>query len=88
VALAAGSDVAVLVLGGSSARSSDTVFDANGAAVTGSGTPSGMTCGEGVDLADVALPYGQRALLAAVSATGTPVVVVLVQGRPHALPAP
>ncbi|MEU3684461.1 glycoside hydrolase family 3 N-terminal domain-containing protein [Streptomyces sp. NPDC030592] len=86
VALAAGSDVAVLVLGGSSARSSDTVFDANGAAVTGSGSPSDMTCGEGVDLADLMLPPGQRALLAAVSATGTPVVVVLVQGRPHALP--
>lgn len=86
VALAAGSDVAVLVLGGSSARSPDTAFDENGAAVTGSGTPSGMTCGEGVDLADLTLPPGQRALLAAVSATGTPVVVVLVQGRPHALP--
>ncbi|MEU2966150.1 glycoside hydrolase family 3 N-terminal domain-containing protein [Streptomyces ardesiacus] len=86
VALAAGSDVAVLVLGGSSARSPDTVFDANGAAVTGSAPATGMTCGEGVDLADLALPSAQRALLAAVSATGTPVVVVLVQGRPHALP--
>jgi beta-glucosidase len=86
VSLASGSDVAVLVLGGSSARSADTVFDANGAAVTGSGAPSGMTCGEGVDLADLALPAGQRALLEAVSATGTPVAVVLVQGRPHAVP--
>jgi beta-glucosidase len=45
-----------------------------------------MTCGEGVDLADLALPAGQRALWEAVSASGTPVVVVLVQGRPHALP--
>ncbi|WP_399894760.1 glycoside hydrolase family 3 N-terminal domain-containing protein [Streptomyces sp. BBFR51] len=88
VALAAGSDVAVLVLGGSSARSSDTAFDANGAAVTGGATPSDMTCGEGVDLADLTLPAAQRVLLAAVSATGTPVVVVLVQGRPHALPEP
>ncbi|MFD6293950.1 glycoside hydrolase family 3 N-terminal domain-containing protein [Streptomyces sp. NPDC060235] len=87
-ALAAGAEVAVLVLGGSSARSGDTVFDSNGAALTGSGTPSGMTCGEGVDLADLSLPTGQRALLDAVSATGTPVVVVLVQGRPHAVPAP
>ncbi|MDQ0814780.1 beta-glucosidase [Streptomyces sp. B3I7] len=83
---AAESDVAVLVLGGSSARTGDTVFAANGAAVTGSGASSGMTCGEGVDLADLALPAGQRALLEAVSATGTPVAVVLVQGRPHALP--
>lgn len=86
VALAAGADVAVLVLGGSSARSRTTAFDDNGAAVAGSGASSGMTCGEGVDLADLALPAGQLALLDAVSATGTPVVVVLVQGRPHALP--
>ncbi|CAL9669526.1 glycoside hydrolase family 3 N-terminal domain-containing protein [Streptomyces sp. enrichment culture] len=86
VASAAASDVAVLVLGGSSARSAGTAFEANGAAVTGSGAPTGMTCGEGVDLADLSLPPAQRALLDAVSATGTPVVVVLVQGRPHALP--
>ncbi|MFD7710336.1 glycoside hydrolase family 3 N-terminal domain-containing protein [Streptomyces sp. NPDC059786] len=85
-ALAAGSDVAVLVLGGSSARSADTAFEENGAAVTDSGTAPDMTCGEGVDLADIALPPAQLALLDAVSATGTPVVVVLVQGRPHALP--
>ncbi|WP_435195016.1 glycoside hydrolase family 3 N-terminal domain-containing protein [Streptomyces sp. NRRL F-5630] len=87
VRLAAGADIAVLVLGGSSARTPGTAFEANGAAVTGAGAPSGMTCGEGVDLADLSLPPAQRALLAAVSATGTPVVVVLVQGRPHALPA-
>jgi hypothetical protein len=35
---------------------------------------------------DLALPAAQLALLEALSATGTPVVVVLVQGRPHALP--
>ncbi|MGW1099242.1 glycoside hydrolase family 3 N-terminal domain-containing protein [Streptomyces sp. NPDC002455] len=86
VASAAGADVAVLVLGGSSARESGARFDANGAAVVTSGNPVEMTCGEGVDLADLALPEGQSALLGAVAATGTPVVVVLVQGRPHALP--
>ncbi|WP_103514913.1 glycoside hydrolase family 3 N-terminal domain-containing protein [Streptomyces sp. SM10] len=86
VALAADSDVAVLVLGGSSARESDTRFDANGAAVVASGNPVEMTCGEGVDLAEIGLPEGQSALLDAVAATGTPVVVVVVQGRPHALP--
>ncbi|MFD0062204.1 glycoside hydrolase family 3 N-terminal domain-containing protein [Streptomyces sp. NPDC056690] len=86
VALAASADVAVLVLGGSSARETDTRFEANGAAVVASGNPVGMTCGEGVDLADLRLPDGQSALLDAVAATGTPVVVVLVQGRPHALP--
>ncbi|MFE9723678.1 glycoside hydrolase family 3 N-terminal domain-containing protein [Streptomyces sp. NPDC005794] len=86
VALAALADVAVLVLGGSSARESGTRFDANGAAVVASGNPVEMTCGEGVDLAELSLPEGQSALLDAVAATGTPVVVVLVQGRPHALP--
>lgn len=86
VALAAGADTAVLVLGGSSAREADTRFDSNGAAVVASGNPVGMTCGEGVDLADLSLPGSQSALLDAVAATGTPVVVVLVQGRPHAVP--
>ncbi|WP_420032783.1 glycoside hydrolase family 3 N-terminal domain-containing protein [Streptomyces sp. cg28] len=86
VAAAAGADVAVLVLGGSSAREADTRFEANGAAAVSSGNPAGMTCGEGVDLADLSLPEGQSALFDAVAATGVPVVVVLVQGRPHALP--
>lgn len=86
VALAGASDVAVLVLGGSSARERDTRFDANGAAVVAVGNPVEMTCGEGIDLAELGLPEGQSALLDAVAATGTPVVVVLVQGRPHALP--
>ncbi|GAA1110334.1 MULTISPECIES: glycoside hydrolase family 3 N-terminal domain-containing protein [Streptomyces violaceusniger group] len=86
VALASAADIAVLVLGGSSARSGDTTFDSNGAAVVSSANPAGMTCGEGVDLAELRLPEGQLALLDAVAATGVPVVVVLVQGRPHALP--
>ncbi|MFG2922341.1 glycoside hydrolase family 3 N-terminal domain-containing protein [Streptomyces sp. NPDC048305] len=86
VALATAADVAVLVLGGSSAREQDTRFDANGAAVVSTGNPVEMTCGEGVDLAELALPEGQSALLDAVASTGTPVVLVLVQGRPHALP--
>lgn len=86
VALAAAADTAVLVLGGSSAREAGTRFDGNGAAVVSRGTPVDMTCGEGVDLADLSLPGAQSALLDAVAATGTPVVVVLVQGRPHAVP--
>lgn len=86
VAVAAAADTAVLVLGGSSAREADTRFDSNGAAVVASGTPAGMTCGEGVDLAELSLPCAQLALLDAVAATGTPVVVVLIQGRPHAVP--
>ncbi|MEV1046218.1 glycoside hydrolase family 3 N-terminal domain-containing protein [Streptomyces sp. NPDC049916] len=84
VAAASGADAVVLALGGSSARAAETHFDANGAARV-TGDPGGMTCGEGVDLAELALSVGQSALLDAVAATGVPVVVVLVQGRPHAL---
>ncbi|WP_155059327.1 glycoside hydrolase family 3 N-terminal domain-containing protein [Streptomyces blattellae] len=83
VATAAASDLAVLVLGGSSARTPDTGFAANGAAVT---AVSEMTCGEGADLAGLRLGAAQHALLDAVVATGTPTVVVLIQGRPHAVP--
>ncbi|WP_328498663.1 glycoside hydrolase family 3 C-terminal domain-containing protein [Streptomyces sp. NBC_00414] len=86
VGLAAAADVALLVLGGSSARDGATSFDDNGAAQVGSAAPTGMTCGEGVDLAELALPAAQLRLIEAVAATGTPVVVVLIQGRPHALP--
>ncbi|WP_328432221.1 glycoside hydrolase family 3 N-terminal domain-containing protein [Streptomyces sp. NBC_00453] len=83
VAAAAASDVAVLVLGGSSARSPETDFAANGAALT---AVSEMTCGEGVDLAGLRLGRAQYVLLDTVVATGTPTVVVLVQGRPHVVP--
>ncbi|MGA5451929.1 glycoside hydrolase family 3 N-terminal domain-containing protein [Streptomyces umbrinus] len=83
IAQAGVSDLAVLALGGSSARTPETDFAANGAAL---GAVSEMTCGEGVDLAGLRLGRAQHALLDAVVATGTPTVVVLVQGRPHAVP--
>ncbi|MDV9176593.1 glycoside hydrolase family 3 C-terminal domain-containing protein, partial [Streptomyces sp. W16] len=83
VAAAAVSDLAVLVLGGSSARTPDTDFDANGAARN---AVSEMTCGEGADLAGLSLGRAQHALLDAVTATGTPTAVVLIQGRPHIVP--
>ncbi|MFI9827380.1 glycoside hydrolase family 3 N-terminal domain-containing protein [Streptomyces sp. NPDC051913] len=83
VAAAAASDLAVLVLGGSSARTPDTDFAANGAALN---AVSEMTCGEGVDLAGLRLGAAQYTLLDAVVATGTPTAVVLIQGRPHVVP--
>ncbi|UVS78854.1 glycoside hydrolase family 3 N-terminal domain-containing protein [Actinokineospora sp. UTMC 2448] len=43
------------------------------------------TSGEGCDAADLALPGAQNALLDAVLATGTPVVLVVLSGRPYAL---
>lgn len=42
----------------------------------------GMVCGEGNDRADLDLPGVQQELLEAVYATGTPVVLVLINGRP------
>jgi beta-glucosidase len=47
----------------------------------------GGTSGEGDDAASLTLPGRQAELLAAVVATGTPVVLVLLVGRPYELPA-
>jgi len=84
-AVAKGSDVAVLVVGGSSARNFDIKFDANGAAVAGD-NPSDMDCGEGIDVCDLDLGGVQEELVKAIAGTGVPTVVVLVQGRPHSIP--
>ena len=43
------------------------------------------TSGEGCDAADLALPGVQARLVQAILATGTPVVLVLLAGRPYAL---
>ncbi|WES63133.1 glycoside hydrolase family 3 N-terminal domain-containing protein [Microbacter sp. GSS18] len=55
------------------------------------GDESGMfgagTSGEGCDRQDLALPGVQEELLTSVVDTGTPVVLVLITGRPHALGA-
>lgn len=45
------------------------------------------TEGEASDSADISLPLAQQQLAGAVAATGTPIVAVLVQGRPYSLPA-
>jgi len=58
-------------------------------AVVGVGDQSGMfgkgTSGEGCDTADLQLPGLQRRLVEEVLDTGTPVVLVLVTGRPYIL---
>lgn len=69
-----------MMLGGSSARASGTRFDDNGAAVVASGNPVEMTCGEGVDLAELGLPEGQSALLDAVAGTTVQLYVRRVLG--------
>jgi beta-xylosidase len=43
------------------------------------------TSGEGCDAADLELPDGQGEIVEAMLATGTPVVLVLLSGRPYAL---
>jgi beta-glucosidase len=77
-------EVALVVLGGSSARDFNTKFDANGAAIVADNPE--MDCGEGLDVASLDLGGVQDELIRAVVATGTPTVVVLIQGRPHSIP--
>ncbi len=50
-----------------------------------SGLTADCTCGEGRDRMNIDLPGRQRELVAAVAATGTPVVLVLIAGRPLAI---
>ncbi|TGE04795.1 glycoside hydrolase family 3 N-terminal domain-containing protein [Hymenobacter fodinae] len=77
--------VAVVVLGGSSARDFKTEYQSTGAATVTSAGPevlSDMESGEGYDRATLELLGKQQELLQAVVQTGTPVVVVLIKGRP------
>ena len=47
---------------------------------------SNATCGEGFDLNDLTLPGVQEDLVKAVYATGKPTIVVLLSGKPFAIP--
>lgn len=67
------SDVAVVFVG-----SSSTAF------VRGSEKPS--TSGEGIDLHDISLTGAQEELIKQIHAIGKPVVVVMVAGKPFAIP--
>ncbi|MCE0483239.1 MAG: glycoside hydrolase family 3 C-terminal domain-containing protein [Methylacidiphilales bacterium] len=79
-------DVTVLCLGGASTRDFGAVFESNGAIRPGANVEAEMECGEGVDSASLRLPGLQEELFRLVAATGTPAVVVLIQGRPYAIP--
>ncbi|WP_236252786.1 glycoside hydrolase family 3 N-terminal domain-containing protein [Echinicola sp. 20G] len=85
-ALAAQADVAIVVLGGSSARDFDTEYEETAAAKV-SGTKEGeiisdMESGEGFDRMTLDLLGDQMKLLKAIKKTGTPVVLVMIKGRP------
>ena len=75
-------DVTVVVVGGSSARDFKTKYIDTGAAVVDDKTVSDMEAGEGYDRASLDLMGQQNALLKALKATGKPLVVVHIEGRP------
>ncbi|MCR5551198.1 MAG: glycoside hydrolase family 3 C-terminal domain-containing protein [Bacteroidales bacterium] len=82
-ALAAeGADVVVAVLGGSSARDFRTNYKETGAAEVTGPAVSDMDAGEGFDRATLRMLGRQEELLKALCATGKPVVLVMIQGRP------
>ena len=79
-------DVIVCCVGGSSARDFKTSYKETGAAeIQSSSSPtlvSDMDCGEGFDRATLTLLGHQQQLLEALKATGKPLVVVYIEGRP------
>ncbi|MBP5373361.1 MAG: glycoside hydrolase family 3 C-terminal domain-containing protein [Bacteroidales bacterium] len=82
VAAARTSDVVVAVVGGSSARDFRTKYIDTGAAVVDSEAVSDMEAGEGFDRSTLELMGLQQKLLEALKATGKPLVVVYIEGRP------
>ncbi len=85
VAAAINSDIAILVVGGSSARDFKTEYIETGAAVV-SGSKvevvSDMESGEGYDRSSLHLLGDQEKLLEALIETGKPLIVIYIQGRP------
>lgn len=82
VRAAEGADVVVAVLGGSSARDFRTNYKETGAAEVTGPAVSDMDAGEGFDRATLNMLGRQEELLKALYATGKPVVLVMIQGRP------
>ncbi|SHH84412.1 glycoside hydrolase family 3 N-terminal domain-containing protein [Clostridium grantii] len=78
-------DVIILVLGGSSTREPGMNFQDNGAIFMDKFT-SEIDCGEAVDLADIKLGGVQVQLAKELKKLGKPIVTILIQGRPHAIP--
>ena len=76
------SEVVIAVVGGSSARDFKTSYKETGAAIADEKTISDMECGEGFDRATLSLLGKQLELLKALKATGKPLIVVYIEGRP------
>jgi beta-glucosidase len=81
VRIAKAADVAVLVVGGSSARDFKTSYEDTGAAIVNESV-SDMDCGEGYDRSTLKLLGKQEELMQRIYAIGKPVVTVYIQGRP------
>ncbi|MBQ9177760.1 MAG: glycoside hydrolase family 3 C-terminal domain-containing protein, partial [Prevotella sp.] len=75
-------DVVVVCVGGSSARDFKTSYKDTGAAVADASVVSDMDCGEGFDRATLSLLGDQQRLLECLKATGKPMIVVYIEGRP------
>lgn len=82
VAAASNADVIIACVGGSSARDFRTSYEDTGAARAAAETVMDMDCGEGFDRATLDLLGRQQQLLEALKATGKPLVVVYIEGRP------
>lgn len=82
VVAAKNADVAIVVVGGSSARDFKTKYIDTGAAIASKDNISDMESGEGYDRVSLDLMGKQLDLLKAIKATGTPVIVVYIEGRP------
>lgn len=79
---ARGADAVIAVVGGSSARDFKTSYKETGAAVVDAASLSDMESGEGYDRASISLMGRQQELLEALRATGKPLIVVYIEGRP------
>ena len=75
-------DVVVAVVGGSSARDFRTKYIDTGAALVDQSAVSDMEAGEGFDRSTLDLMGLQPQLLKELKATGKPLVVVYIEGRP------
>ncbi len=75
-------DVVLACVGGSSARDFKTNYQSTGAAEVNANSVSDMESGEGYDRATLSLLGKQQTLLSALKATGKPLVVVYIEGRP------
>lgn len=81
VKIAQSADAVVLVVGGSSARDFKTSYEDTGAAIVDDHI-SDMECGEGFDRCSLDLLGKQTELMERILATGKPIVVVYIEGRP------